>query len=106
MLIQSLLQQTAYALIAALLILGVLIMLGVGLGNREKFRDRNIEVYAWAIILPVTLVFTIYFYLEGAFTLNETIIMSGLLLFFSLWIDWTKLWKSKSISDLDEEKKE
>ena len=63
--IQSLLQQAAYAFTAALLILGVLMMLGVGLGNREKFKDRNLDVYAWAIILPVTAIGVLYFGFVG-----------------------------------------
>ena len=97
--IQSLLQQTTFAFIAALFILGAVMLLGVGLGNREKLMDRHIEIYAWAIILPVAAIGVLYFGLVGAFPASDTVISLGILLFFALVTDWSKIRKDKSIVD-------
>ena len=102
--IQSLIQQTAYAFVAALMILGAIMMLGIGLGNRERLREKHIDVYAWAIILPVTAIGTLYFGLVGAFTLTETIQLLVLLLLFSLCTDWSKIRKDKpsTVAEVEE----
>jgi len=78
----------AYAVIGALMILGILVAMSRFFGNRES-TIKIYALYAWSIILPVSTVIGIYFAMIGALSWYETLFMLFCLLLIALWTDWS-----------------
>lgn len=99
---QVILERVLFAVVGAIAIIIVLAILGVSIAYREEIVKRNIDTYARIIVVPASLVATIYFYIQGLLGPDILFIAIVWLVPILLCMDWPKLWRTQKADNLQE----